>query len=181
MTQVPQSLQALAVPLTDLRTYGANPRKGDIDAIAESLRVNGQYRPVVVRRETMEILAGNHTFLAAQKLGWAEIAATFVDCGDEQAKRIVLADNRTAELATYDDPALIELLQSVEDLAGTGFSDADLEALLSPDSTLDDGDGDSELGADVFSIIVTCRDETQQRNLIERFDSEGLSCRPLMM
>jgi len=127
---IPESLAALTIPITDLRQYGANPRRGNVDAIAESLRINGQYRPVVVRRGTMEILAGNHTWLAAQQLGWTELAGTFVDCDDEQAKRIVLVDNRSNDVAGYDDAALLELLQSVEDLAGSGFSDADLEALM---------------------------------------------------
>lgn len=130
MPTIPESLAALSVPLSDLRTYGANPRHGNVDAIAESLRVNGQYRPVVVNSRTSEILAGNHTFLAAKQLGWPAIAATFVDADEEQAARIVLVDNRSNDLATYDDAALLELLQSLEGLAGTGFSDADLNALL---------------------------------------------------
>lgn len=128
--QIPETLAALRVPVESLKPYSRNPRVGDVDAIAESLRVNGQYRPVVVNKRTGEVLAGNHTLKAAQKLGWSEIAATFVDVDDEQAARIVLVDNRSNDLAEYDDSALVELLQDIEDLAGSGFSDEDLESLL---------------------------------------------------
>jgi ParB-like nuclease domain len=65
MTGIPSSLQALKVPITDLHPYAKNPRQGNVEALVESLKFHGQYRPVVVRRETSEILAGNHTYLAA--------------------------------------------------------------------------------------------------------------------
>ena len=85
---IPETLAGLAVAVDTLVPYGANPRRGDVSRIAESLSVNGQYRPIVVREQTREVLAGNHTLAAAKSLGWGEIAATFVSCDDEQAKRI---------------------------------------------------------------------------------------------
>lgn len=131
MNGIPESLAELAVPVSGLKPYGTNPRRGDVGAIVESLRVNGQYRPIVVRAGTNEVLAGNHTLLAARELGWPDIAATFVECDDEQAARIVLVDNRANDLAGYDDALLLELLQSLDDgLEGTGFSDDDLAAML---------------------------------------------------
>ena len=130
MACIPESLRALRVPLDSLHTYGKNPRQGDVAAIAHSLEVNGQYRPVVVNSRTNEVLAGNHTLKAAQSLGWAEIAATFVDADEEQAARIVLVDNRSNDLAVYDESALVELLQSLPGLDGTGYNQAALDALL---------------------------------------------------
>lgn len=130
MNAIPADLEALAVPIADLLPYRSNPRVGNVEMIAESLRVNGQYRPIVVNRRTREVLAGNHTLKAAVALGWDRIAATFVDVDDEQAARIVLVDNRSNDVAGYDDSALVELLQSLDDLAGTGFSTEDLDQLL---------------------------------------------------
>lgn len=124
------TLTTQMVPTENLRPYRRNPRRGDIPAIAESLRVNGQYRPIVVNRRTMEVLAGNHTLRAAKEIGWAKIAATFVDCTEEQAKRIALADNRTNDLASYDAEALVELLGELPDLDGTGYDQEALDALL---------------------------------------------------
>ena len=82
---IPETLSALAVEIDSIRPFEANPRRGDVEAVAESLRVNGQYRPIVVNRPTGEILAGNHTWQAAKRLGWKSIAATFVEVDAEQA------------------------------------------------------------------------------------------------
>lgn len=118
------------VPLTDLKPYPKNARIGDVKAIAESLEVNGQYRPIVVNKRTNEILAGNHTWKAAKELGWKKIAVAWVDVNDEQARRIVLADNRTHDLGMYDNDALANLLLSLNgDLEGTGYTEWDVENL----------------------------------------------------
>lgn len=119
------------VAVDDLTPFEGNPRVGDVEAIAESLRVNGQYRPLVVRAETNEILAGNHTWKAAKSLGWATVKVSYLhELTDEQARRIVLADNRYSDLASYDEQALAALLASVSDLAGTGYDEASVDALL---------------------------------------------------
>jgi hypothetical protein len=120
---IPATLQELTVPITELNHYGKNPRKGDVDLIAESLKTNGQYKPITVRAGTNEVLAGNHTLKAAKKLGWDRIAVTYIDVDDEQAARIVLVDNRANDLATYDDDVLRSLLQELPDLDGTGYTD----------------------------------------------------------
>ncbi len=116
-------------PLARLQQYPGNPRRGDVAAIAASLEANGQYRPVVVQKSTGYVLAGNHTVQAAESLGWSEVAAVVLDVDDDRAARIVLADNRTADLARYDDGALLHLLNDLDDLDGTGYDDHDLEAL----------------------------------------------------
>lgn len=127
---IPSTLRDLVVPIGQLKHYGKNPRRGDVKAIAESLERNGQYKPIVVRTGTFEVLAGNHTLKAARdELGWTEIAATFIDVDDDAAARIVLVDNRTNDLATYDTPELIDLLKSIPDLAGTGYDAAAMESL----------------------------------------------------
>lgn len=40
------------VPVAALKEYRDNPRVGNVPAIAESLKANGQFRPIVVWRET---------------------------------------------------------------------------------------------------------------------------------
>lgn len=127
---IPATLQALSVPLADLKPYPGNPRRGRVSELASSLVYHGQYRPIVVRAGTNEILAGNHTFLAARQLGWSDIAATFVDVDDEEAARIVLVDNRANDLATYDEEELVELLGTLPDLEGTLFTPQAYQALL---------------------------------------------------
>lgn len=112
-----------------LKEYPNNARRGNVEALVESLKVNGQYRPIVVQKSTKYVLAGNHLLRAARQIGWDEINAVEIDCDDAQALKIVLADNRTAELGDYDNTALISLLQELEDFEGTGYSQTDLEDL----------------------------------------------------
>lgn len=108
-----------------------NPRKGNIEKIKESLRENGQYRPIIVNSRNNEILAGNHTWLAAKQLGWESIAVWFIDVDEEKAKKIVLADNRTSDLAEYDNNLLYTILEDLEgDLKGTGFDIDDMEDIM---------------------------------------------------
>lgn len=129
------------VKLGQLRAYPGNARRGDVDAIAESLRVNGQYRPLVVQRSTGYVLGGNHTLQAAQRLGWPSVQVTYLDVNDEEARRIVVADNRTADLGGYDDRALLTLLREVgDDLTGTGYDLDDYDELL---AALEQADADS--------------------------------------
>jgi hypothetical protein len=109
------------VSLAELRRFPSTPREGDIGAISESLRLLGQYRPVVVNKRNNQILKGNHTAAAASSLGWKEIAVVWVDVDDEQATKIVLADNRTADKATYDNDLLASMLDGLSSLEGTGF------------------------------------------------------------
>jgi ParB-like chromosome segregation protein Spo0J len=97
--------------------------------------VNGQYRPIVVNRGThtgrpSEVLAGNHTLIAARDLGWEHIAVVWVDKDDDGAARVVAADNRTADLGSYDERLLAELLTDLPDLDGTGYDPGDLDALV---------------------------------------------------
>jgi DNA modification methylase len=117
-----------------LHPFHTNPRRGDVAAIAASLEATGQYKPIVVNAGTLtgrpdEVLAGNHTLAAARSLGWDRLDVVVLDVDDATANRIVLADNRTADLGTYDDVVLAELLGAT-DLTGTGYDDGDLTALL---------------------------------------------------
>jgi DNA modification methylase len=115
---------------SQLRPYPGNPRRGDLEAIKDSLRRHGQYRPIVANRRTGEVLAGNHVLLAACELGLEPLAVAFIDVDNEQARRIVAVDNRTSDLAGYEQESLAALLSSLPDLAGTGYAEADLSKLL---------------------------------------------------
>lgn len=180
------TLDQLTVPLGGLVHYGKNPRKGDVAAIAESLEHNGQYKPIVVRAGTNEVLAGNHTLKAARELGWEKIAVTFVDVTDDQAARIVLVDNRTNDLAGYDDEALAEMLKELPDLKGTGFDVDAMDALVhgleqEPADAPDEADELPEQPApiasegDVFELgehRVICGDSTDPKVLAKLMGDE---------
>jgi ParB-like chromosome segregation protein Spo0J len=118
------------VPIGNLRPHPKNPRQGDVNAIVESIKANQFYGVCVAQRATGFILVGNHRWMAARQCGLDRIPVVWVDCDDATALRILLADNRTNDLAAYDEDKLAEVLQEIQagagTLSGTGY---DLEAL----------------------------------------------------
>lgn len=141
MNSLVQQIQR--VPTASLKTHPDNARRGNVEAIATSLRVNHQFSPIVVQASTNYVLSGNHTLMAARELEWPEIDVVFVDVDDHHAHRIMLAANRTADLGTYDDDALAALLQSLDgDLEGTGYTDEDLAAILGDEQEQNPDDTD---------------------------------------
>ena len=122
-------MEALNIAIDSVKLYPDNPRHSDVKALVESLKANGQYKPIVVQKSSNFILAGNHIWQAAKQLNWQKIAIVYADVDDIQAKKIVLADNRLADLGTYDTNKLLELLGDIP-LEGSGYSAADVDDLL---------------------------------------------------
>lgn len=133
MVQFHDALDHLLVDMEDVTAHPNNARNGDIDAIAESITVNGFVAPVIAQKSTGHIIAGNHRYYALMQLGSAKIPVIWVDVDDNAAKRYLLADNRTSDLGTYDNSMLLSLLEEMnatEDaLHGTGYHEYDMEVL----------------------------------------------------
>lgn len=143
------------VPLRELNVYHKNPNVGNVDLIAKSLHINGLFRPIVVNIGTHtgrpnEILAGNHTYLAARKPlfwqhkgqngeppttqdkpAWDTILCSFVDVDDTKAAQIVAVDNKAAKAGRIDDEALYEMFKGLPDmnLDAAGYNDKEWEEL----------------------------------------------------
>ena len=141
------------VPLAALSRFPGNARRGDVNAIRESVRRFGQYRAIVVRDtgDALVIVAGNHTRDALEAEGHTSARCEVLTCDDDDARRINLADNRMAELGGYDDEDLAALLGALGgDFEGTGWAQEDLDALLGDDPG--PGDGDRLSLADRFLV-----------------------------
>ena len=123
----------MLVPIDSLTQHPRNARHGNIEAISASLARFGQLKPVVVQRSTGYVVAGNHLLRAALALGWQHLAANVVELDDATAQAYMLADNRTADLGTYDEALLSAILAeqaSAGNLAGTGYTADDVDELL---------------------------------------------------
>lgn len=121
-------------PIDSIQPHPENPRRGDVVAIAESIVHNGFYGAVVAQKSTGNILVGNHRWTAAKGTGATEIPCIKIDVTDEDAARIMLADNRTAELGGFDEGQLKTLIDELNDtpggLSGTGYRQEDLDELF---------------------------------------------------
>jgi len=137
MTNIRKELAKSAVPIDSISPHPRNVRQGDVGAICTSLEAHGQYRPILVQKSSGFIIAGNHTWSAAKSLKWEKIAVVELDIDDDKALRILLADNRTSDLADYDSYALSEILSEYAreyDMTGLVWTQDDLDDMLATQS-----------------------------------------------
>ena len=119
------------VPIDSVEEWPDNPRKGDLDALIDSIVTNGFYTVCAVQDSSNRLVAGNHRRKALKHLGATHVPVVRLKISDEDAIRIVLGDNRTSDLAFYDDPTLFQLLQKLDgDFRGTAYDRASYELLL---------------------------------------------------
>ncbi len=130
---------------SDLHFDPKNTRKHDkrnIIAIKASLSRFGQQKPIVVDCNNV-VVAGNGTLAAAIELGWDEIQIHKTELEGNEAIAYAIADNRTGELATWDEDALAQTLaslqndESVDELA-TGFTAKAVEDLIGKPEVVED-------------------------------------------
>lgn len=126
-------LRDLLVDIDSVHPSADNYNNGDVDEIMESIRLNGMYRPVYVHRDTGDILAGNHTWMACKELNAQQIPVVLLDGDRTTALRIMVGDNGIPRLAKPDDAQLLSLLQEINQaegsIAGTGYTENDVEML----------------------------------------------------
>ena len=129
------------VVLDSLRLDPSNARRHDkrnLSAIQESLRRFGQRKPIVVSTDGI-VIAGNGTVEAARALGWTEISVARApqDWSTDQVKAYALADNRSAELAEWDESIMAEQLIELDDMGwdveALGFDMPELADIESDD------------------------------------------------
>lgn len=138
--KIAPALKGMTVKIDKLVPDPENARlhpERNLAAIKDSLRLYGQVKPVVVRKATNVIVAGNGTVEAAKALGWTEVAAVFVNMNEVEAAGYGLADNRTAELAKWDFEVVARLdkLLLAAEHAVVGWSNEELEVLRATDFT----------------------------------------------
>lgn len=116
-----------------LTPHPENPRRGDVAGVARSITLNGWWGVVIAQRSTGRILAGHTRTSAAIEVGLDTIPVYWLDVDDEGARRILLADNRWADVATYDPAGLAVLLRELDAdaLSAVGYSSDDLAAIES--------------------------------------------------
>jgi hypothetical protein len=126
------------VEVGSIKTHPNNAREGDIGAIITSIEKNGWFGTIVAQKSTRYILAGNHRFMAAVQVGLTHVPVYWVDCDDQQALRILIADNRTSDIGRWDEEALKDILvglSSSDMLLGSGYDEEDLAKLLGQTDT----------------------------------------------
>lgn len=95
-----------------------NPRINDdaVPAVMESIKEFGFKIPIVITTDNV-IVAGHTRIKAAKQLGMKEVPCVIADdLSEEQIKAFRLADNKSAEIATWDDELLQQELSEILDI-----------------------------------------------------------------
>lgn len=125
--------------------------------LAASIREFGFTNPVLID-EDKNLIAGHGRVMAARKLGLASVPAIVVTGLDERKRRaLVIADNKLAMNATWDDEVL---KNELSDLAGDfgelmGFSEEELASMLQEATQLEDGLTDEDAVPELAAEPVT--------------------------
>ena len=129
MKAVSVAIDSIHIDPANLRMHPAR----NLDTIKASLARFGQQKPIVVDGNGI-CRAGNGTLEAARALGWAKIDVVKTPLAGSEAIAYAIADNRTAELALWDDDRLGETLKALQledfNLDDIGFSEDELAALF---------------------------------------------------
>lgn len=132
-------MQVKTVSIDKIKPYENNPRNNDdaVDAVANSIKEFGWQQPIVVDNGGV-IIAGHTRYKAAKQLKLKEVPIVVADnLTKEQVNAYRLADNKSGELATWDDDELQEELDKILDIDMTDFG-FDLETELEDDEVIDD-------------------------------------------
>jgi len=181
----------------DIRPYPGNPRLNDeaIDVVAASLREFGFRQPIVVD-EAGVIVCGHTRWKAAQRLGMSHVPVHVAgDLSPAQIKAYRIADNATGERAEWDYELLPIEMEAIRDtgfdMSILGFDEDELLGRLAESNGGDKAkdrssepakpDASPVLGSVIeYRIMIECRDESHQIELIERFDAEEISYKAMI-
>ena len=124
------TIASLMLDPANVRTHDSK----NLESIKASLARFGQQTPIVVNSKGI-VVAGNARLMAAKMLNWSSVEIVRTDLEGAEAIAYAIADNRTAELAGWDEAALAQQLAALqiddEELANiAGFTDAEIEAMI---------------------------------------------------
>jgi hypothetical protein len=202
-------LRHLAEPIETLELDPENANTHDrrsLETIASMFIDFGQRKPLVGRLSTRTIEAGNGALEALRLAGWTHLAVIWCDDDDTRAKAYALGDNQSARLSDWAplrlQASLEELLAEGYDIGVIGWSSVELDALMSgtsksstpttdPSPTSDEAGSSTGSGSGsdaspqlsdklVFQLLVTCSCDVDQAELLERLESDGYVCKPMV-
>lgn len=143
-----------------VKPYDRNPRINDaaVDAVAASIREFKFNQPLVVNTKGV-ILAGHTRYKAALKLGLKHVPVVVVKLKADDARAYRLADNKTGELAKWDEDLLAEEMAKLDD-------DYDWEQF---GFGLDDPDDPEAAGDNGKAAVVVAHGKLAEKFLVPPF------------
>lgn len=120
------------VKVSEIKPYEKNPRTNDnaVESVANSIKEFGFKVPIVLDKD--KVIINGHTRLKASiLLGLNEVPCIIAtDLTKKQVKALRIADNKTQELATWDNSLLGDELSNLSDFDFTDFGFNDIELMM---------------------------------------------------
>ena len=109
-------MEIVMMNIDEIIPYENNPRKNDdaVEAVANSIKNFGFKSPIVV--DANKVIVNGHTRLKASKLLGLTMVPVIIasDLTEDQCRALRLADNKTAEIASWDKKLLMQELESID-------------------------------------------------------------------
>lgn len=171
--------------------YVNNARKhsdAQIKQIAASISEFGFLNPIIIDKDN-GVIAGHGRLAAAQKLGLEHVPCVRAEhLTPNQKKAYIIADNKLAELAEWDEELLAIELESLKeenvDISSTGFSDKEVSKLIDAERKQRDADELSKYNSMIKGFIYTPKgekpkiqdlcDTTKTMSLLEKIKAADL-------
>jgi DNA modification methylase len=156
------NLQVVTWPVEKLIPFARNARTHSAEQVAQiaaSIAEFGWTSPILTGSDGI-IIAGHARLLAARKLGMTEVPVIVLDhLTETQRRALVLADNRLALNAGWDEQMLRVELQDLDvngfNLDLVGFSADELETILAGDEQTTEGQTDEDAVPETPETAVT--------------------------
>lgn len=135
---IPSQLKEHLISIKDIIPYEKNPRKHSrksIDELKISMMKDGFINPILID-EKNRLIAGHGRTRAATELGMDKIPYIRLYVTEEEYLRIMMSDNKIAELSKWDKGLLhetmeyLESIKTAEDFKVPGFTDEDLDKIF---------------------------------------------------
>lgn len=157
-------MKIISKKIEELKPYENNPRNNEnaIDYVANSIKEFGFKVPLVIDKDGV-IVTGHTRYEACKRLGITDIPCIVADdLTDKQIKAFRIADNKTNDMAEWNDDLLsIELKDVLDDIDMTdfGFKDFELSILtedMEPEEYDDELIEEYSSNADDFLVNKRC-------------------------
>lgn len=173
------------VELSRLIPYHKNPRKKHAVAkIADSFEAFGYLAPIIVQAGTYRIVAGHGRLEALKSKGVESVPVIVADITDDQADLYTLADNKLGELSEWDFTVLADLLLDFDarnlDTQLTGFSDKEMTQIMNWNQPGGGAEMEAAAQLENFSIVIKCRSEREQGELLSKLAADGYEARAMV-
>ena len=149
------------VKIAEVTPYANNPRNNDgaVESVAKSIEKFGFIGAIILNKDKV-IINGHTRVKACKKLGMETVPAIIVDhLTKEQEDALRIADNKTGEIAEWNEELLRAELKALEEagfgIEDLGFDNSELEALLEGDVSVSVGETDPNAAPEVPEVAVS--------------------------